>query len=32
MDLVIGISNGPQARNPCNGFTPTARGVIVYES
>jgi uncharacterized protein YcgI (DUF1989 family) len=32
MDLVIGISNCPQERNPCNGFKPTAMGVIVYES
>lgn len=32
MDLVIGISNCPQERNPCNGFNPTATGVIVYES
>jgi uncharacterized protein len=31
MDLVIGISNCPQERNPCNGWRPTATGVIVYE-
>ena len=32
MDLVIGISNCPQERNPCNGFNPTQIGVIVYAS
>jgi uncharacterized protein YcgI (DUF1989 family) len=32
MDLVIGISNCPQERNPCNGWNPTPMGVIVYES
>ena len=32
MDLVVGISNCPQERNPCNGWNPTAMGVIVYES
>ncbi len=31
MDLLIGISNCPQERNPCNAFKPTAMGVIVYE-
>ena len=31
MDLVIGISNCPQERNPCNGFNPTPIGVIIYE-
>ena len=31
MDLLIGISNCPQERNPCNGFKPTPMGVIVYE-
>lgn len=30
MDLVIGISNCPQERNPCNGWNPTPMGVIVY--
>lgn len=32
MDLVVGISNCPQERNPCNGFNPTAMGVIIYAS
>lgn len=32
MDLVIGISNCPQERNPCNGWNPTPTGVIVYAS
>jgi hypothetical protein len=32
MDLVVGISNCPQERNPCNGFNPTAIGVIIFES
>ena len=31
MDLVVGISNCPQERNPCNGFNPTAMGVVIYE-
>lgn len=31
MDLLVGISNCPQERNPCNAFRPTATGVIVYE-
>jgi uncharacterized protein YcgI (DUF1989 family) len=31
MDLLVAISNCPQERNPCNGFNPTALGVIVYE-
>lgn len=31
MDLLIGLSNCPQERNPCNGFNPTPMGVIVYE-
>jgi uncharacterized protein YcgI (DUF1989 family) len=30
-DLVVGISNCPQERNPCNAFNPTATGVILYE-
>ena len=28
MDLVIGVSNCPQERNPCNGFDPTPIRVI----
>jgi uncharacterized protein YcgI (DUF1989 family) len=32
MELVVGISNCPQERNPCNGFNPTAMGVIIYAS
>jgi uncharacterized protein YcgI (DUF1989 family) len=31
MDLLIGLSNCPQERNPCNGFNPTPMGVIIYE-
>jgi uncharacterized protein YcgI (DUF1989 family) len=30
MDLLAAISNCPQERNPCNGFNPTALGVIIY--
>ena len=30
-DLLIGISNCPQERNPCNNFNPTPMGVIIYE-
>jgi uncharacterized protein YcgI (DUF1989 family) len=32
MDLLIGISNCPQERNPCNGWNPTPMGVIIYKS
>lgn len=31
MDLVVGVSNCPQERNPCNGFNPTAIGVTIFE-
>jgi uncharacterized protein len=31
MDLLIGISNCPQERNPCNGWNPTPTGVIIYQ-
>jgi uncharacterized protein YcgI (DUF1989 family) len=31
MDLLIGISNCPQERNPCNGWNPTPMGVIIYK-
>ena len=31
MDLLVGLSNCPQERNPCNGFNPTPLGFIVYE-
>lgn len=31
MDLLIGISNCPQERNPCNAFNPTPMGVIIWE-
>ena len=31
MDLLIGISNCPQERNPCNGWKPTSMGVIIYK-
>jgi uncharacterized protein YcgI (DUF1989 family) len=30
MDLLIGVSNCPQERNPCNGFNPTATGLILF--
>jgi uncharacterized protein YcgI (DUF1989 family) len=30
MDLLIGISNCPQERNPCNGWKPTPMGIIIY--
>jgi uncharacterized protein len=30
MDLLVGVSNCPQERNPCNAFNPTATGVIIY--
>jgi len=29
--LLIGISNCPQERNPCNGWKPTSMGIIVYK-
>ena len=32
MDLLIGLSNCPQERNPCNGFNPTPMGMIIYQS
>ena len=32
MDLLIGISNCPQERNPCNGWNPTPMGVIIYKT
>ena len=31
IDLLIAISNCPQERNPCNGWTPTTLEVVVYE-
>lgn len=31
MDLLVAVSNCPQERNPCNGFKPTAMGMIIYE-
>jgi uncharacterized protein YcgI (DUF1989 family) len=31
MDLLVAVSNCPQERNPCNGFNPTAMGVIIYQ-
>lgn len=30
VDLVVGISNCPQERNPCNAFNPSPTGVILY--
>jgi uncharacterized protein YcgI (DUF1989 family) len=30
MDLVVGVSNCPQERNPCNAFNPTPIGIILY--
>jgi uncharacterized protein len=32
MDLVVGVSNCPQERNPCNGFNPTAIGMVIFEA
>jgi uncharacterized protein YcgI (DUF1989 family) len=29
-DLLVAISACPQHRNPCNGFDPTAVGVVIY--
>jgi uncharacterized protein len=29
-NLIVGISNCPQERNPCNAFTPTRLRVLVY--
>lgn len=31
MDMIVGISNCPQERNPCNAYSPTRLEVIVYE-
>jgi uncharacterized protein len=31
MDLLVAVSNCPQERNPCNGFNPTAMGIIIYQ-
>jgi uncharacterized protein YcgI (DUF1989 family) len=31
MDLLVGISNCPQRRNPCNGFNPTPLGIIISQ-
>ena len=31
MDLLVAVSNCPQERNPCNGFNPTATGIIIYQ-
>jgi uncharacterized protein YcgI (DUF1989 family) len=30
-DVLVGMSNCPQERNPCNGFNPTPMKIIVYE-
>lgn len=30
MDLLVGVSNCPQERNPCNGWKATPLGVIIY--
>ena len=32
MDLVVAISNCPQERNVCNGFTATRLGLVVYST
>lgn len=32
IDLVVGVSNCPQERNPCNAFNPTATGMVVFAS
>lgn len=31
IDVVVGVSNCPQERNPCNGFKPTPTGMVVFE-
>ncbi|MBI4611819.1 MAG: urea carboxylase-associated family protein [Candidatus Rokubacteria bacterium] len=31
-DLVVGISNCPQERNPCNAFKPTRLRIVVYRA
>ncbi|PYM68360.1 MAG: urea carboxylase [Candidatus Rokuibacteriota bacterium] len=31
-DLIVGISNCPQERNPCNAFKPTRLRVVVYRA
>ena len=31
-DLIVGISNCPQERNPCNAFNPTRLRVVVYQA
>lgn len=31
MDALVGMSNCPQERNPCNAFNPTPMKIIVYE-
>ena len=31
IDLVVGVSNCPQERNPCNGFDPTPIGMVIFE-
>lgn len=31
MDLVVGVSNCPQERNPCNGFDPTPTGIVIFQ-
>jgi uncharacterized protein len=31
MDLLVAISNCPQSRNPCNGWSPTALRLILHE-
>ena len=32
MDVVVGMSNCPQERNPCNAFKATPLGITLYES
>ena len=32
MDVVVGMSNCPQERNPCNAFKTTPLGITLYES
>lgn len=31
IDLVVGVSNCAQERNPCNGFNPTPIGMVIFE-
>ena len=32
MDVVVGMSNCPQERNPCNGFNPTPMSITLFDA